>query len=133
VVEGLLAGHREFESETLLAPDLVVPEVANALFVHHRILHAIPDGLPYLARLFRAIESGSLVLVPVTEDLASASYEIAANNDSAIYGCVFIALALRSGLQLRTRDRRQAEVLENERKRLPSRGHRDSGERSPHD
>lgn|GEM_PF-6669609 len=95
----------------------MVLEVANTLFVQHNVLHNISDGLPYLDRLFRAIESGSLTLVPVTEELALAAYEIAAGNAAAVYDCIFVALALQREMQLKTRDRKQAQILELERRR----------------
>jgi predicted nucleic acid-binding protein len=132
-VEGLLHGQEEFASEKFLAPDLVVHEVANALFVQHKVLHSISDGLPYLDRLFRAIESGSLTLVPVTEDLAIAAYEIAIGNAAAVYDCIFVALALQREMQLKTRDRKQAEILEHERRRRFAPGHSDDKARRAND
>ncbi|MDG7007273.1 MAG: type II toxin-antitoxin system VapC family toxin [Nitrososphaerota archaeon] len=125
MVEGLLNGQDEFASERFLAPDLIVHEVANTLFVQHRVLHTIPDGLPYVERLFRAIETGSLILVPVTEDLAVAAYKIASGNAAAVYDCVFIALALQREMQLKTRDRKQAEILELERRKRSAQKHPD--------
>ena len=120
VVEGLLTGQAEFEADRFLAPELLVHEVSNALFVQHQILHRIPDGLPYLKRLFDAIASDSLVLVPSSEELARETYEIASRSGAAVYDCVFVALALQNGMQLRTLDRKQADIFEMEKRRHPT-------------
>ena len=117
VVEGLLNGQAEFEADRFLAPDLLIHEVSNALFVQHRILHRIPDGLPYLKRLFEAIASDSLILVPSSRELARETYEIASRTGAAVYDCVFIALALQNGMQLRTLDSMQTQIFEAEKRR----------------
>ena len=111
IVERLLAHRGEWGSEELLAPDLALPEVANAVLVQQRVLHALKDGVPYLRSLFEAVEAGSLKLVKVTEPLMNEAYEIALRNGETIYDCIFVALALRYGLPLKTNDRRQARVL----------------------
>jgi predicted nucleic acid-binding protein len=117
VVQGLLTGQAEFEADRFLVPELVIHEVSNALFVQHRILHRIPDGLPYLKRLFDAIASDSLILVPSSRELALETYEIASRTGATVYDCVFIALALQYGMQLRTLDDKQAQIFEVEKSR----------------
>ena len=117
IVESLLTGQEVFEADRFLAPELAIHEVSNALFVQHRVLHRIPDGLPYLMRLFEAVASDSLILVPSTKELALQTYEIASRTGVTVYDCVFIALALQKGMQLRTLDRKQAQIFESEKRR----------------
>ena len=108
----------------MLIPDFAIAEVMNALYVQAGSLHLIEDGRPYLKRLFDIIDTDEIRVVACSEELTAAAYEIASRSGSAAYDCVFVALALASGLELVTRDRRQAEILRAERE-----GRRSSGER----
>jgi predicted nucleic acid-binding protein len=101
----------------MIVPDIAVPEVLNAIFVQHQVLHLIDDGLPYLEELFKIIDAELIEVVDCTKDLVLEAYQIAARNGEATYDCLFIALALRLNLQLKTLDRRQAEIMETERSR----------------
>ena len=101
----------------MVVPDIAVPEIMNAIFVQHHVLHVIEDGFPYLERLFRIIDSELIEVVECTKDLTLEAYQIASRNGGATYDCLFIALALRTNLQLKTLDRRQAEIMDTERSR----------------
>jgi predicted nucleic acid-binding protein len=114
VVEGLLSGGALFANDRTLVPDLAVHEVANALFVQQRVLKKIPDGTPFIELLFEAIDSGLIRVVAISGSLISMAYEIAARYDAALYDCVFVAVALTTGLGLKTRDERQRKVYEAE-------------------
>ncbi|MDE1852635.1 MAG: PIN domain-containing protein [Thaumarchaeota archaeon] len=114
LVERIVERRAEFAEEEFLAPDFAIPEVINAILVQHRILHMLKDGRPYVSALFEAVDADSLRLVKVTESLAREAYEIALRNDEVIYDCIFVALALRYGGDLKTVDRRQAQVYAKE-------------------
>jgi predicted nucleic acid-binding protein len=118
-----LADGAEFEGESMVVPDIAIPEVMNAIFVQHHVLHLIEDGRPYLERLFRIIDAELIEVVESTKDLILEAYQIAARNRGATYDCLFIALALRTNLQLKTRDRRLAEIMETEKSRKMQGGH----------
>ncbi len=114
VVDRLLRKRAEFVEEQFMAPDILVPEVVNAILVQQRVFHRLEDGLPYMEAFFDAVDVDSLRLVKVTGSLAGEAYEIALRNNEAIYDCLFVALALSYGEGLKTNDRRQARVYEKE-------------------
>lgn len=114
IVEELLSGGGEWGKEQYIAPDLAVAEVVSVLTAQRRALNALGDGLPYVRLLFEAIDASSLRLERVSESLAAEAYGIALRNDESIYGCLFIALALKYGARLATRDPRQEAALAKE-------------------
>jgi predicted nucleic acid-binding protein len=115
--ERLVKNRGELGEQEVVAPDLAVPEVINAILTQQRIFRALKGGLPYVNALFGAVESGSLQLVGVTSSLAREAYEIAIRNREAFYDCVYVALALRHRADLRTLDRRQEKVMKDEARR----------------
>jgi predicted nucleic acid-binding protein len=115
IVERLLESRRGWGQEELIAPDFAVPEVVNAVLVQQRVLHSLKDGTPYIKSLFEALDSDSLRLVSVAEPLVKDAYGIALRNGEAICDCIFVALALWYGSELKTNDRRQEQVLASER------------------
>ena len=118
VIDYLLSQGTTTGEEQMVAPDLVVYEVANAIFVRERILHLTDSGRRYVSALFKAIDASVIELVDSSEGLMKEAYEIAARNNAAVYDCVFVALSLRSGLHLETRDTRQMKIFELEKARL---------------
>lgn len=114
MVDRLLEGGAELEAEPVLVPDVAVPEVMNAIYVHDRVLHLIGDGAPYLDRLFRVIDAELIRVVECSRELVLEAYQMASRHGGGAYDCLFVALALRSGARLKTRDRRQAKIMEAE-------------------
>jgi predicted nucleic acid-binding protein len=88
--------------ESLIAPDLVIAEVANVAWKHlmrgdlrrQQIAH-VPGALP---RMFAELWP--------TRWLASRAFEIAAELRHPVYDCLYLALAEREGATLVTADRR---------------------------
>jgi predicted nucleic acid-binding protein len=117
IVERLLERRGDWGQEELIAPDFAVPEVVNAVLAQQSVLHSLKDGTPYVESLFEAIDAASLRLVSVTKSLVEDAYGIALRNGGAIYDCIFVALALRYGSEMKTNDRRQEQVLAGERSR----------------
>ena len=115
MVGGLLSARELLQQEPVVIPDLAIHEVANAIFIQEHVLHRIPGGNDYLELLFELIESGNLQVVKSSADLMGSAYEIAAKHHVALYDCVFVALALQFGVELRTIDERQRKVMELER------------------
>lgn len=115
VVEALLGEGSEFEGEPLTVPDIAVAEVMNALYVQHHVLHLIEDGAPYLERLFKIIDVGAVQVVPSSIDVVLDAYQMASRHRRGTYDCLFVALALRSNSQLKTKDKGQAKLMEEER------------------
>lgn len=117
LVESLLATGDEFEDEIMVAPDLAIHEVVNALYVQQHVLNVIKDGLVYVERFYEAIDAKVLEVVTSSKALVGEAFEIASRNAGTIYDCLFVALALRMDLELRTIDKKQARIFESERSR----------------
>jgi predicted nucleic acid-binding protein len=117
IVESLLASGEEFERDTMVTSDLAIHEVANAMYVQQYVLNTIKDGLAYVDRYYEAVEAGALEVVSTSKALVGEAFEIASRNGEAIYDCIFVALALSLNSELRTIDKRQARIFENERSR----------------
>lgn len=117
LVESLLATGDEFEGETMVAPDLAIHEVTSALYVQQFVLNAIKDGLAYVDKFFEALDAQALEVVTSSKALVSEAFEIASRNDGSTYDCLFVALALRLNLELKTIDKKQARIFESEKLR----------------
>jgi len=117
IVDALLSGQKDFGKEPTIVPELAVYEVVNAILVRERVLRNLDHGLAYVKAFFEILDSSLLEVVGTSGDLMSEAYEIGSRQGEAIYDCVFVALALRTGSQLLTRDRRQLDVMEREKAR----------------
>ncbi|HEV2226876.1 MAG TPA: type II toxin-antitoxin system VapC family toxin [Nitrososphaerales archaeon] len=106
----------------MVAPDLAIHEVTNALYVQQHVLNAIKSGLSYVDKLFEAVDAQALEVVASSKALVGEAFEIAIRNGGTTYDCLFVALALRMNLELRTIDKKQARIFESERVRRESGG-----------
>ncbi|HEY8260121.1 MAG TPA: type II toxin-antitoxin system VapC family toxin [Methylosinus sp.] len=92
------------KAPTLLAPDLIEVEVANVLWKKTRRGEIdrtqASQALDALPRFFDALEPSSRFV--------ARALEIALDLDHAIYDCVYLAAAERSGVRLATADARLA-------------------------
>jgi predicted nucleic acid-binding protein len=89
-------------AELVLAPELMLTEVANALWRLQRAGQLVADGLQQ--RLSRAAE-----LVDVIEPdrhLQVEALALACHLDHPVYDCLYLALARREAAQLLTADQR---------------------------
>lgn len=85
--------------------------MVNSVWKHQFLLKDLSDGLPYVSIFYGLLESGRIRLVRPDRDLMERAYTIAGRYGSAVYDTVFVALALETGMGLKTLDRRQAEML----------------------
>jgi predicted nucleic acid-binding protein len=115
LLESILAAGEEFEGETMVAPDLAIHEVSNALYVQQYVLNSIKDGLVYVDKFYEAVDAHALEVVNSSRALVGEAFEIASRNGGTTYDCLFVALALRMNLELKTFDKRQARIFESER------------------
>ena len=129
VVDALLSNEAGFGREPTIVPELAVYEVVNAIYVRERVVGRQDHGIAYLRAFFEILDSSLLEVVGATGDLMSEAYEIGTRHGAAIYECVFVALALRTGSQLLTKDRRQLAILEKETARRRDEKH-DTASRS---
>lgn len=91
----------------LIAPDLVVAEISNAIWKKwgRGELVGVPPGLPDVLRAFDSLE-------PIAP-LAQRSAEIAIELDHPAYDCFYLALAERESRQLITADKRLLDVVKD--------------------
>lgn len=90
-------------TEPLYAPDLVLTEVANAMWARLRKVDG--DHGPAVKAAASALPRMLTLLVPVVELLPRA-IELAFNLQHPIYDCLYLALAEREKAALITADRR---------------------------
>lgn len=96
-MEALLQAARLLSNEQFFAPDMVVYEVANAIWKQERLLKNLENGKEYIAIFHGLIASGKIVVVPPNEDLIQQSYMLAKQNSITVYDAVFVALAVQLG------------------------------------
>jgi predicted nucleic acid-binding protein len=101
-------------NEQIVAPDVAVYEVANAVWKRENLLKNLKNGLQYIAIFFGFIESGKIAVLPLNENLSQESYKIAERGGITLYDAVFVALALELGLPLKTFDKAQIRAFKSE-------------------
>ena len=97
--------------EELIAPDLVVAEVANAAWKLVRAGHIERDHGDQIAN---AVASAFPRLV-AAEELAGRAFRLAASLDHPVYDCLYLALAEQKRAHLVTADLRLQRRLEGTR------------------
>jgi predicted nucleic acid-binding protein len=101
-------------NEQIVAPDVAVYEVANAIWKRETLLKNLENGLQYIVILFGLIESGKIAVMPSNQKLLQESYKIAKRSGITLYDAVFVALALEFGLPLKTFDKAQIRAFKLE-------------------
>jgi predicted nucleic acid-binding protein len=100
--------------DQIVAPELVIYEVVNALWKHERLLKDLENGEPYLSIFYGLIEAGKITILSPNESLMHDSYLLAKRNGITIYDAVFVSLAINLGLSLKSYDRVQIWALKSE-------------------
>lgn len=104
----------------IVTPQLAVYEIANAIWKQEHLLKKIADGKIYLGYFYGLIDSGKIAVVYPNKNLIYESYVMARANDFSLYDSIFICLALKLGLNLKTLDKRQAEIFDAiKKKKIP--------------
>jgi predicted nucleic acid-binding protein len=92
----------------LIAPDLIIPEIGNALWKKSRIGDfAIADA----AAAFRLLHAVGLELVG-SETLIAPAVQLASRLAHPVYDCLYLVLAQARGAELATLDKRMAAAAE---------------------
>lgn len=104
-MEGLLKDASLLQDEVVVAPDVALYEVINAVWKHEKLLRDLKDGRPYVRALLELVESGQVRLVRPWPELVEASYDVAEKHKITFYDSVFICLANLLDLELKTFDR----------------------------
>jgi predicted nucleic acid-binding protein len=91
-----------FESHQLFAPDLIVPEIGNALWKKVRHAELPRDDVPDALQRFEDIGIEILPSVALLPD----ALELALSLERTVYDCTYLALAVTLACPLVTADRR---------------------------
>ena len=118
-MEGLLKKKELLSKDQIVAPELVLYEVANAVWKHEHLLKDLENGERYLSIFYGLIDAGKIYVIPPSESLMQESYSIAKRNGITLYDAIFIHLAIKLGLTLKTFDIAQTRILKTERKKEP--------------
>ena len=115
IVEGLLKNKKLLSDDQIVTPELVVYEVTNAIWKHENLLKDLENGKTYLSIFYGLIEAGRITILSPNERLMQESYSIAKRNGITVYDAVFVSLAIKLGLTLRSYDKVQSRALKSEK------------------
>ena len=115
IAEGILTDIRMLRSERMLAPSLAVYEVAGAIWKHQAVLGRILEGEKFLRVLSDLLRTNELLTIEPDVGLLLDAYAIAVSQRVHPHDAIFVALALRNGLELVTLDDAQKRVYEGAR------------------
>ena len=97
-----------------MAPELVEYEVTNAIWKHEHLLKDLKNGKPYISIFYGLMEAGIIKILSPNENIMQQSYSIAKRNKIAVYDAVFVSLAIKLDLALRSYDGVQILALKSE-------------------
>jgi predicted nucleic acid-binding protein len=97
-----------------VAPELIAYEVTNAIWKHEHLLKDIENGKQYISIFYGLMEAGKIKILNTNEELMQQSYSIAKRQGITVYDAVFISLAIKLGLTLKSYDRFQIRALKSE-------------------
>jgi predicted nucleic acid-binding protein len=100
-----------------VAPELVAYEVTKAIWKHEHLLKDIENGKQYVSILYGLIEAGKIKILTPNEALMQESYSIAKRQVITLYDAVFVSLAIKLGLTLKSYDKVQIRALKSENSR----------------
>jgi predicted nucleic acid-binding protein len=115
LVHGILKDANILGADPIVTADLGLHEVANAIWKHEHVIGDIKQGISFAQILLALIDSRAITLVTPNRRIVERAYSIADRYKVSFYDCVFVALAIETGLELRTLDREQEQILKAER------------------
>lgn len=115
LVEGLVHDHSLLRGHVMFAPDFAMYEVVNAVWKREVLLKNLPtDSATILAAFFDFVESEGVIFAVVDKTTMRSAYTLAVRTRTPVYDAVFVALARELGVELKTFDKRQAEIYRKE-------------------
>jgi predicted nucleic acid-binding protein len=115
IVEAILRDASLLENETIITPDLALYETVNTIWKHEILIGDLKDASRRIDLLLELISTGTIQMVRPDEKLVKDTYAFSTKHRVPVYDAIFVALALRLGLELRTFDNRQIDVLSREK------------------
>lgn len=116
LAKGILEDRSLLTAERIITADLALYETTNTILKHHVFLKRISDGAPYLSILHGLLRTNALFAVKPWEGLLGRAYELAVRNRVSLYDTIFVALALETGLELRSFDKEQLTIMKREKR-----------------
>jgi predicted nucleic acid-binding protein len=77
-------------------------------------LKDLENGKPYISIFYGLMEAGKIKILTLNEELMQESYSIVKRQRITLYGAVFVSLAIKLGLPLKSYDRIQIRALKSE-------------------
>ena len=97
-----------------MTPELTLYEVTNAIWKHEHLLKDLKNAKPYISIFYGLIEAGKIKILSPNESIMQQSYSIAKRNKITVYDAVFVSLAIKLDLALRSYDKVQIQTLKSE-------------------
>ena len=111
IIEGLLKDSSLLGDYEICSPDYGIYEVLNAIWKHQVVLRQIKDSEVYVATFFDLIAAGRIRFMALEEETIKDAFKLAVKTKSPFYDLVFVALARALGVELKTFDKKQAELF----------------------
>lgn len=115
LIEAIFRDADLFEGEVFVAPDLALYEVVNVIWKHEALIRDLREASRYLDVVDDLISSEVIVLVRPDGDLVREAYTLSLRHRASFYDTVFVALALKLNLELRTFDEEQSRIFSEEK------------------
>ena len=116
-MEGLLKNKELLEEEQIVAPELILYEVTNAIWKHEHLLKDLRDGKSYLSIFYNLITAGKITIISANQSLMLESYRLAKRRGITIYDALFVCLSIRLDVTLKTFDEAQSAALDEEKEK----------------
>jgi predicted nucleic acid-binding protein len=114
IVEGLLSNKELLSRDQIITSELSIYETANTIWKHEFLLKSIQNGGEYLTILYGLIDSGRITVISSDQNLIQAAYLVAKSNGITPYDAIFVCMALKLQLALKTLDEKQSHTFEIE-------------------
>lgn len=98
------------EREAMVAPDIALYEVVNAVWKHEVVLKDMKDGRQYIELLLELASTNAIRFVKPDAQIARKAYELACKKRCTFYDAAFVALAQELGIELKTFDDEQRRI-----------------------
>jgi predicted nucleic acid-binding protein len=115
LVQAILRDAELLAPDRIVTVDLALHEVTIAVWKHEHVIKDIKQGISFVKILLELIDSGEITLVTPTRKMVERAYHLTAKHKTSFYDCIFVALAVETGLGLRTMDREQEKVMKAEK------------------
>ena len=111
LVEAILRNAELFKGEIFVAPDLALYEAVNVIWKHEALIRDLEDAAGYLTIMEELISSEAIRLIRPDAKLVQDAYNLSIKHKTPFYDTIFVTLAMRLKLELRTFDKAQTRIL----------------------